>query len=49
MMERKRRSDESVYSNVNRGMTARKLDLQGDRIREGFKRRVPGKSGVGPL
>jgi len=32
-----------------RGLTERKLDFQGDRIRAGFKGRVPGKSGVGPL
>jgi hypothetical protein len=29
--------------------TDRKLDFQGDRIREGFKGRVPGRNGVGPL
>jgi len=27
----------------------RKLDFQGDRIREGFKGRVLGENGVGPL
>ena len=27
----------------------RKLDFQGDRIREGFKGRVPGGNEVGPL
>jgi hypothetical protein len=30
-------------------VTGRKLDFQGDRIREGFKGRVPGGNGVGPL
>ena len=31
------------------GFAGRKLDFQGDRIREGFKGRVPGGNGVGPL
>ena len=30
-------------------VTGRKLDFQGDRVREGFKGRVPAGNGVGPL
>ena len=30
-------------------VAGRKLDFQGDRIREGFKGRVLGGNGVGPL